>query len=133
MPIIETTEGVQDDIYLESVTSSAVSEEVVTNYDTKINQQLEEKTTDAVTRNSRQSSFVRVDVEGLQRLNYITGELLISQKRRTLYDDQVIELIDSENVTFRNYPQPLSANGAESSQCLWKTGRIKTYWYRCSS
>ena len=94
MPIIETTEGVQDDIYLESVTSSAVSEEVVTNYDTKINQQLEEKTTDAVTRNSRQSSFVRVDVEGLQRLNYITGELLISQKRRTLYDDQVIELID---------------------------------------
>jgi chemotaxis family two-component system sensor histidine kinase/response regulator PixL len=93
-PIIETTEGVQDDIYLESVTSSAISEEVITDYDTAISQQLEEKTTDAVNRNSRQSSFVRVDVEGLQRLNYLTGELLIYQKRRTLYDEQVIELID---------------------------------------
>ncbi|MBE9248692.1 hybrid sensor histidine kinase/response regulator [Dolichospermum sp. LEGE 00240] len=93
-PIIETTEGFQDDIYLESVTSSAISEEVITDYDTAISQQLEEKTTDAVNRNSRQSSFVRVDVEGLQRLNYLTGELLIYQKRRTLYDEQVIELID---------------------------------------
>lgn len=92
-PIIETTEGVQDDIYLESVTSSAVSEEVITNYDTTISR-LEEKNTEAVNRNSRQSSFVRVDVEGLQRLNYLTGELLIYQKRRSLYDEQVIELID---------------------------------------
>ena len=102
-PIIETTEGVQDDIYLESVTSSAVSEEVITNYDTTISRQLEEKITDTVNRNSRQSSFVRVDVEGLQRLNYLTGELLIYQKRRTLYDDQVIELIDRLSQQLNQY------------------------------
>ncbi|MTJ09746.1 hybrid sensor histidine kinase/response regulator [Anabaena sp. UHCC 0204] len=93
--IIETAEAVNHDSYLESVTLSAVSEEVITDDETtKINQQVEEKTTDTVNKNSRQPSFVRVDVEGLQRLNYLTGELLIYQKRRTLYDDQVIELID---------------------------------------
>ena len=94
-PIIETGETVKHDSYLESVTLSAVTEEVTTDDDpTRINQQVEEKNTDSVNRNSRQPSFVRVDVEGLQRLNYLTGELLIYQKRRTLYDDQVIELID---------------------------------------
>ncbi|MTJ52724.1 hybrid sensor histidine kinase/response regulator [Anabaena sp. UHCC 0253] len=93
--IIETAEAVNHDSYLESVTLSAVSEEVITDdANTKIHQQVEEKTTDSVNKNSRQPSFVRVDVEGLQRLNYLTGELLIYQKRRTLYDDQVIELID---------------------------------------
>lgn len=94
-PIIETGEAVRHDSYLESVTASAVIEEVITDDDlTKINQQVEEKNTDAVNKNSRQSAFVRVDIEGLQRLNYLTGELLIYQKRRTLYDDQVVELID---------------------------------------
>ena len=94
-PIIETGETVKHDSYLESVTLSAVTEEVITDDDsTRINQQVEEKTTDSVNRNSRQPSFVRVDVEGLERLNYLTGELLIYQKRRSLYDDQVIELID---------------------------------------
>jgi two-component system, chemotaxis family, sensor histidine kinase and response regulator PixL len=93
--IIETGETVKHDSYLESVTLSAVTEEVITDDDpTRINQQVEEKTTDSINRNSRQPSFVRVDVEGLQRLNYLTGELLIYQKRRSLYDDQVIELID---------------------------------------
>ena len=94
-PIIKIVETVQEDSYLESVTSAAVSEEVIAGDDpTKINQQVEEKTTDTVNKNSRQPSFVRVNVEGLQRLNYLTGELLIYQKRRTLYDDQVVELID---------------------------------------
>ncbi len=93
--IVETGESVKYDNYLESVTSSPVSEKVIPDDDTtKINQQVEEKTTDSVHRNSRQPSFVRVDVEGLQRLNYLTSELLIYQKRRSLYDDQVIELID---------------------------------------
>ncbi len=91
---VETAETVNNDSYLESVTLSAVSEEIITDDPTKINQQVEEKTTDAVNRSLRQPSFVRVDVEGLQRLNYLTGELLIYQKRRTLYDDQVVELID---------------------------------------
>jgi chemotaxis family two-component system sensor histidine kinase/response regulator PixL len=106
--IIQTAENIQHDNYLESVTSSHVSEEVITNDETiKINQQGEEKTTDAVNRNSRQPSFVRVDVEGLQRLNYLAGELLIYQKRRTLYDDQVIELIDRLTQQLNQHQQTL--------------------------
>ncbi|NJL61094.1 MAG: hypothetical protein HC903_03730 [Methylacidiphilales bacterium] len=46
------------------------------------------------TSNPRQRSFVRVDVEGLQRLNYLAGELLIYQKRRTLQDEQIQELVE---------------------------------------
>jgi two-component system, chemotaxis family, sensor histidine kinase and response regulator PixL len=46
------------------------------------------------TSNQRQRSFVRVDVEGLQRLNYLAGELLIYQKRRTLQDEQIHELVE---------------------------------------
>ncbi|MBW4511035.1 MAG: response regulator [Scytonematopsis contorta HA4267-MV1] len=46
------------------------------------------------TQNSRQRSFVRVDVDGLQRLNYIAGELLIYQKRCFLYDEQIQELTE---------------------------------------
>ena len=42
-------------------------------------------------------------MEGLQRLNYLTGELLIYQKRRTLYDDQVIELIDRLSQQLNQY------------------------------
>jgi two-component system, chemotaxis family, sensor histidine kinase and response regulator PixL len=106
--VIETGEAIKHDSYLESVTSSAVSEEVITDDETlKINQQIEEKTTDTVNRNSRQPSFVRVDVEGLQRLNYLTGELLIYQKRRTLYDDQVVELIDRLSQQLNQHQQTL--------------------------
>jgi chemotaxis family two-component system sensor histidine kinase/response regulator PixL len=35
-----------------------------------------------------------VDVEGLQRLNYLAGELLIYHKRRTLQDEQLTEKIE---------------------------------------
>ncbi|MEO1429060.1 MAG: hybrid sensor histidine kinase/response regulator [Cyanobacteria bacterium J06633_8] len=41
------------------------------------------------TKNSKLPSFVRVDVESLQRLNYLAGELLIYQKRRTSQDEQL--------------------------------------------
>jgi two-component system, chemotaxis family, sensor histidine kinase and response regulator PixL len=50
--------------------------------------------TNTHTSNQRQRSFVRVDVEGLQRLNYLAGELLIYQKRRTLQDEQIHELVE---------------------------------------
>ncbi|BAY82020.1 CheA signal transduction histidine kinase [Calothrix parasitica NIES-267] len=40
-------------------------------------------------RNSKLPAFVRVDVESLQRLNYLAGELLIHQKRRTSQDEQL--------------------------------------------
>ncbi|PAX53099.1 hybrid sensor histidine kinase/response regulator [Brunnivagina elsteri] len=57
--------------------------------------------TNTNTSNLRQRSFVRVDVEGLQRLNYLAGELLIYQKRRTLQDEQIHELVEqlSRNLT----------------------------------
>ena len=45
-------------------------------------------------KNSRSQSFVRVDVEGLQRLNYLAGELLIHQKQRTLQDTQLKQIIE---------------------------------------
>jgi chemotaxis family two-component system sensor histidine kinase/response regulator PixL len=103
--INHTAEEVKNDNYLESVTSSVVSNQVFTNdtdsdyevitddTETK-NRELEDKSPASPNKNSRQSSFVRVDVEGLERLNYLTGELLIYQKRRTLYDEQIIELIE---------------------------------------
>ncbi|MGB6296493.1 MAG: hybrid sensor histidine kinase/response regulator, partial [Rivularia sp. (in: cyanobacteria)] len=44
-------------------------------------------------RNSKLPSFVRVNVESLQRLNYLAGELLIHQKRRTSQDEQLKKTI----------------------------------------
>lgn len=68
--------------------------EVLPDLTTKINKQIEEKPQPTPTKNSRQRSFVRVDVEGLQRLNYLAGELLIYHKRRTLQDEQLTEKIE---------------------------------------
>ena len=58
----------------------------------KINNQIEDKT-QSPTNNTKQTTFVRVNVEGLQRLNYLAGELLIYQKRRNLLDDQLKQII----------------------------------------
>ena len=60
----------------------------------KIYQQIEETYQHFANKNSRQGSFVRVDVEGLQRLNYLAGELLIYQQQRTLQDEQLKEKIE---------------------------------------
>jgi chemotaxis family two-component system sensor histidine kinase/response regulator PixL len=101
--IADPVEEIPNDHYLGSVTSSAVSEQAFTSnhegnlehHDSLSHQQyLEDKSASSTHRTTRQPSFVRVDVEGLQRLNYLTGELLIYQKRRSLYDEQVLELIE---------------------------------------
>lgn len=68
--------------------------EVVPDSTANINKQIEEKAQPTPTKNSRQRSFVRVDVDGLQRLNYLAGELLIYHKRRTLQDEQLTEKIE---------------------------------------
>jgi chemotaxis protein histidine kinase CheA len=60
----------------------------------QVNKELEDKSQVFQTKNSRPHSFVRVDTEGLQRLNYLAGELLICQKRRTLYDEQLQEIFE---------------------------------------
>ncbi|MDZ7957801.1 MAG: response regulator [Aulosira sp. DedQUE10] len=81
----------------EEITSLGVQEEVVTgiaNYASHIHEEIENKIPATSHTNSRQHSFVRVDTEGLQRLNYLAGELLIKQKQRILQDEQVKEIIE---------------------------------------
>ncbi|WP_353932013.1 hybrid sensor histidine kinase/response regulator [Okeanomitos corallinicola TIOX110] len=98
-------ENIKNDHYLESITSSAVSDRAFTttsgtayeiiNDDTETkHRDAEEKHQTSTYKNTKQSTFVRVNVEGLERLNYLAGELLIYQKRRLLYDDQIVELIE---------------------------------------
>ncbi|MEH2057424.1 MAG: hybrid sensor histidine kinase/response regulator [Nostoc sp.] len=68
--------------------------EVIPDVATQINNQIEYKSQDVQTKNLRQPSFIRVDTERLQHLNYIAGELLIYQKRRSLQDEQIKEIIE---------------------------------------
>ncbi|MBE9200604.1 MULTISPECIES: hybrid sensor histidine kinase/response regulator [unclassified Nodularia (in: cyanobacteria)] len=42
----------------------------------------------------RKPAFIRVNVDRLQRLNYLAGELLIHQKQRTLYDEKIKEIFE---------------------------------------
>jgi len=59
----------------------------------QINQQIEDKSPHYPINKPRNHSFVRVDTEGLQRLNYLAGELLINHKQRILQDEQTKEII----------------------------------------
>ncbi|MBN3942629.1 hybrid sensor histidine kinase/response regulator [Nostoc sp. NMS9] len=68
--------------------------EVMPDIATQINKEIEDKSQYVQTKNSRQPSFIRVDTERLQHLNYLAGELLIYQKRCSLQDEQVKEIID---------------------------------------
>ncbi|MCC5666222.1 hybrid sensor histidine kinase/response regulator [Nostoc sp. CHAB 5784] len=68
--------------------------EIMPDLATQINKEIEDKSEYVQTKNFRQPSFIRVDTERLQHLNYLAGELLIYQKRRTLQDEQVKEIID---------------------------------------
>ncbi|MEH1902030.1 MAG: response regulator [Nostoc sp.] len=68
--------------------------EVMPDLATQINKQIEDKSQYIQSKNLRQPSFIRVDTERLQHLNYLAGELLIYQKRRSLQDEQVKEIIE---------------------------------------
>ncbi|MEO1376885.1 MAG: hybrid sensor histidine kinase/response regulator, partial [Cyanobacteria bacterium J06635_10] len=59
------------------------------------------------TRNSKLPSFVRVDVESLQRLNYLAGELLIYQKRRTSQDEELKKTIKQLLAKLQKHQQTL--------------------------
>ncbi|MEH1867263.1 MAG: hybrid sensor histidine kinase/response regulator [Nostoc sp.] len=74
------------------ITETAI--EVMPDLATQINKEIEDKSQYVQTKNFRQPSFIRVDTERLQHLNYLAGELLIYQKRRSLQDEQVKEIID---------------------------------------
>ncbi|KOP27278.1 chemotaxis protein CheY [Hapalosiphon sp. MRB220] len=43
--------------------------------------------------NSRQRTFVRIDVEDLQRLDYLVGELLISEQRYNLQNEKLKDVV----------------------------------------
>ncbi|MEH2111963.1 hybrid sensor histidine kinase/response regulator [Nostoc sp.] len=68
--------------------------EVMSDISTQINKEIEDQSQYVQTKNFRQPSFIRVDTERLQHLNYLAGELLIYQKRRSLQDEQVKEIIE---------------------------------------
>ena len=68
--------------------------EVIPDIATQINKEIDDKSEYVETKNFRQPSFIRVDTERLQHLNYLAGELLIYQKRRSLQDEQVKEIIE---------------------------------------
>ncbi len=68
--------------------------EVTPDIATQINKEIEDKSQYVPTKSFRQPSFIRVDTERLQHLNYLAGELLIYQKRRSLQDEQVKEIIE---------------------------------------
>jgi two-component system, chemotaxis family, sensor histidine kinase and response regulator PixL len=68
--------------------------EVIPDLATQINNEIEDKSEYVRTKNFRQPSFIRVETERLQHINYLAGELLIYQKRRSLQDEQVREIIE---------------------------------------
>ncbi|WP_341528240.1 hybrid sensor histidine kinase/response regulator [Nostoc sp. UHCC 0302] len=86
---ISLSKDEQDALDISETVIQAVPNSVI-----QINKKLEDNSQTFQTQNSRQHSFVRVDTEGLQRLNYLAGELLIYQKRRNLYDEQFQEIFE---------------------------------------
>ncbi|MEH2090908.1 hybrid sensor histidine kinase/response regulator [Nostoc sp.] len=68
--------------------------EVIPDIATQINKEIDDKSEYVQTKNFRQPSFIRVDTERLQHLNYLAGELLIYQKRHSLQNEQVKEIIE---------------------------------------
>lgn len=103
--LTEQTVTTSNDAYSEKLDSLSVKEqvaidvpetaiEIMPDLATQINKEIEDKSQYVQTKNFRQPSFIRVDTERLQHLNYLAGELLIYQKRRSLQDEQVQEIIE---------------------------------------
>ena len=88
--IVEQTAVDTQKAVIESVLETNIKDDKDTKIDTKKQFQKES----SPTKNSRSLSFVRVDVEGLQKLNYLAGELLIHQKQRALQDTQLRQIIE---------------------------------------
>jgi two-component system, chemotaxis family, sensor histidine kinase and response regulator PixL len=63
---------------------------------------------DRVIQNTRHNSFIRVDVESLNKLNYQAGELLIGQKRQTLYNEQLGEIIEQLTYQLQRHQKTLN-------------------------
>ncbi|AFZ00037.1 hybrid sensor histidine kinase/response regulator [Calothrix sp. PCC 6303] len=85
-----------------------VTEPVVEIYPENIPQPKKSENIQQNSNSPKQQTFVRVDVDGLQRLNYLAGELLIYQKRRTLYDEQLKKLIGQLSEQLSNHQGTLN-------------------------
>lgn len=85
-----------------------VAEPVVEIYPENIPQAKKAENSQQNTNIPKQQTFVRVDVDGLQQLNYLAGELLIYQKRRTLYDDQLKDIIRQLSEQLSNHQATLN-------------------------
>ncbi len=72
------------------------------------NEQIQNKFQPPESKNYRKPTFIRVDVDKLQHLNYLAGELLINQKRRTLYDEKIQEILDQLLQRFSKHQASLS-------------------------
>jgi chemotaxis family two-component system sensor histidine kinase/response regulator PixL len=86
-----------DDSEKSLVVSEQTSTEITETAIEVVNEQIddkEEKSLSYQQKKNQQSSLIRVDVEGLQRINYLAGESLIYQKRRTLNDEQTQEILE---------------------------------------
>ncbi|MDJ0694462.1 hybrid sensor histidine kinase/response regulator [Mastigocoleus sp. MO_188.B34] len=75
-------------------TQEAVIEPVLETKNQKVKIKNQSPTESPRAKHSRSQSSVRVNVEGLQRLNYLAGELLIHQKQRALQDTQLKQIIE---------------------------------------
>ncbi|GAX34957.1 hybrid sensor histidine kinase/response regulator [Nodularia sp. NIES-3585] len=73
------------------------------------NEQIQaDKSQSPETKTYRKPTFIRVDVDKLQHLNYLAGELLIHQKRRTLYDEKIQEIFEQLLQRFNRHQATLN-------------------------
>ncbi|TVP56213.1 MAG: hybrid sensor histidine kinase/response regulator [Nodularia sp. (in: Bacteria)] len=68
--------------------------EAITDVTIQHNDQIQDESQSPESNTYRKPTFIRVDVDTLQHLNYLAGELLIHQKRRTLYDEKIKDIFD---------------------------------------
>ncbi|MDZ8183596.1 MAG: hybrid sensor histidine kinase/response regulator [Nostoc sp. ChiSLP02] len=79
---------------LEQIDTPKTVSEDIPNSSPQFNKEIDKKAENLPIKNTRQPSFIRVDTDKLQNLNYLAGELLINQKRRSLQDEQIQEIIE---------------------------------------
>ena len=115
----ETSQNIAAEVVIEQTNNPSINEQVVIDVSetaievipdlaTQINTEIEEKSEYVQTKNSRQPSFIRVDTDRLQHLNYLAGELLISQKRRNLQDEQVKQILEQLIQQLTRHQTPLN-------------------------
>ncbi len=110
---IYTSESTHKNDKLEADSSKIIvpfGTNTVTQIENQVDKQIEnqiDKKPPSTARNSKLPSFVRVDIESLQRLNYLAGELLIYQKRRTSQDEELKQTIKQLSEKLQKHQQTL--------------------------